>query len=385
MSMNCVFSGPPRSGKTTVMKRLKGQKVDVKKLTTSTDIIDERGPVRMDIMPSCSIVTDQHWVEMEENDEVQAFLNLTIIPNTSDVVTNAKEFEETSRRDKVSEEQDKIVETQTDNAHIEVDALEDEPKNERNSESLEHSSVSPIKHSSLQGAEYIDLASSHPLPSPQNVLKQAQHHSQQIRATRQLCKRHFLRFTDTGGQPELRRFTPLLIPGPSVTFIVFRLNDKLDERLVSKICLATNSERENEEVPYGSYYYINDTIQDIILNIFCQERKSKVRSLIMFIGTHKDLLPEDSAAREECIKEKNEEIIGELEKCAHYDEDMIVKCGNQVLFPVNNSIFDKEHKFIQSSVHRLCDSDKFNVQVDPQQLLLAPDPERCKANSNEFK
>ena len=401
MSMNCVFSGPPRSGKTTVMKRLKDEKVDVTKLTISTDIIDERGPVRMDIMPSCNVVTDQNWVEMEESDEVQAFLNLTIIPNNSDVEMNA---DEASWRDEESEE---LCNTHTlaDDVHIDThdvreerqddteneinskqtleytpeniihskQMLDDESKNKPKSESQELSRKNAGEHSSLKQPEYIKLASGHPLPSPQDVLKQAQHHSQQIRATRQLCKRHFLNLTDTGGQPELRRFTPLLIPGPSITFIVFRLTDELNDCLASKICLKLATDPKKKEVPYGSCYCIKDTIQDIILHIFCQEQHSKVRSSIMFIGTHKDqyLKDLDLATKEKRIKDKNKELMEILEKCPHYDKDMIVKSGDKAIFSVDNSIFENEHRCIRSSVLGLCDSDEFNVTVNPQQLLLA--------------
>ena len=397
MSMNCVFSGPPQSGKTTVMKRLKGQRVDVEKKTKSTDIMDEKGPVRIDIMPSCSVVTDQHWVEMEENDEVQAFLNLTIIPNSDAVEMTPESLEKPSWKeeklyisitvetqskptlDSVGTPENEIHSRQTvkdahENETHSTQRVKDESKTKSKYESEDYSSVESSKtageYSSDVKAKHIDLTSSHHLPSPRDVLKQAQHHSQQIRATRQLCKRHFLHLTDTGGQPELRRFTPLLIPGPSITFIVFRLIDKsLEASLASKVCLST----EGKVVEYGSYYCIKDTIEDITQHIFCQEQHSKVRSSIMFIGTHKDQLPKDPAKRKKRIKDKNKEIMDILERCPHYDKDMIVKSGidKQVIFSVDNSIFEIEHKFIRSSVLDLCGSDKFKVQVNPQQLLLA--------------
>ena len=80
VAMSCAFSGPPRAGKTTVVKRLKGEDVDINEITASTGVVDERGVVRIDFIPSSNVVTDQEWVEMEEDDEVQAFLNLSIIP-----------------------------------------------------------------------------------------------------------------------------------------------------------------------------------------------------------------------------------------------------------------------------------------------------------------
>ena len=389
VTMSCVFSGPPRSGKTTVMKRLKGQRVDVEKITKSTDIMDERGPVRIDIMPSCNVVTDQHWVEMEENDEVQAFLNLIIIPNSE---VNAEGIEEIKWRDeKLQEPETAKIDVQSDDTNGKKKVLlEDEkPETQGKQDTLqgtqifespptlqnddvhsmeEHMHGSVVASNPSKESTSVESASADHLPSPQDVLKQAQHHSQQIRAKRQLCKRHFLHFTDTGGQPELRRFTPLLIPGPSVTFIIFRLTHNLEASLASMVCL----DAAGKEIEYGSCYCIKDTIQDIILHIFCQEQHSNVRSSIMFIGTHKDQLPKDPATREKCIEDKNKEIMEILEKCPHYDKDMIVKSGdNRLIFSVDNSNFEKEHEYIRSSIRGLCDSNKFKVQVNPQQLLLA--------------
>ena len=377
--MSCVFSGPPRSGKTTVVKRLKGQKVDVTKPTPSTGILDERGTVRLDIVPSCNIVTDQHWTEMEEDDEVQAFLNLTIIPKS--------QFDDkiiTPKSTGINQEQNEEV-------YVPVPEFQPGAKSNVEDKSLY---TEPLQNESVLHSEPLqnDVPSTKPdisnipstairtddhLPSPKDVLHQAQIHSQQIRATKRLCKRHFLHLTDTGGQPELRKFVPLLIPGPSITFIVFRLTDhEIDKQLESKVCLQTDMEDEKgnyyREVEYGSYYCIKDTIEDIIQNIFCQELHSKVKSSIMFIGTHKDQLPQDPATRQQLIDTKNKKIEAILKQCPHYDDDMIVKSAdNQVIFAVDNSIFDKEHKFIRSSVLSVCESGKFQVQVFPEQLLLA--------------
>ena len=371
VAMSCVFSGPPRSGKTTVVKRLKGQKVDVKQLTPSTGILDERGTVRLDIVPSCNIVTDQYWAEMEEDDEVQAFLNLTIIPKSQfdDNIISKKSVSINQAENE--ENYEPVPESKPSVQKLETSvSLPTEPQQP---ESVV-TSMPSIKHD-------IPIRTVHTtdhLPSPRDVLHQAQVHSQQIRATKRLCKRHFLHLTDTGGQPELRKSIPLLIPGPSITFIVFRLTDKIEKELESKLCLPTdrevNTDKEvkYEELKYGSYYCIKDTIEDIIQNIYCQELHSKIKSSIMFIGTHKDKLPQDPATRKHLIDTQNKEIEEILKQCPHYDDDMIVKSAdNQVIFAVDNSKFDNEHKFIRSSVLSLCESDKFKVQVMPEQLLLA--------------
>ena len=425
--MSCVFSGPPRSGKTTVVKRLKGEEVDVDEKSASTGVVDERGIVRIDFIPSSNVVTDQEWVEMDEDDEVQAFLNLTIIPQQTGsdedlLIEEESEMSLSSHmdtqplttvdRDSAPSQATKAPPhksaasepSQTVKASLQgVEGPSSTVKAQSPSSSLSVTNVLPtptllpsgqpqssgnterdeeLKKNSgqnvcdavetHQGSEQSDSKVSEEsdsnvieLLSPKSVLKNAQLHSQQIRARRRLCKRHFLYLSDTGGQPEFRKMIALLVPGQSITFTVFDMRYEFDSRYPVRFCHCT----DEDEIEYSSFS-IKGTINDIIEHIFCSELHSKVKGSIMFIGTHKDMIPKEE--REGKIMRRNEELRLILNECPHYHPDMTLKSDeDNIIFCVDNRTFENEHKCIRSSVLRICETERFQVKVKPELLLLA--------------
>ena len=424
--MSCVFSGPPRAGKTTVVKRLKGQDVDINEITASTGVVDERGVVRIDFIPSSNVVTDQEWVEMEEDDEVQAFLNLTIIPQqtgSDEDLDPTNEDSETPQHSHMGESPQtapspnieappveppsqsveassstggapsasvkapsQSVEAspstvgapsasvkapsqsvETPSPRVKTPIATDEAPSQRVNTQLVRVETQPKitqdgGHAGDTHQEKKDMVEL----SPKSVLERAQRQSQQIRAARRLCKRNFLHLSDTGGQPEFRKMIALLIPRQSITFIVSDMRHKFDSRYPVRFCHHTN----DDEIEYSSFS-IKDTINDIIEhNTICSKSHSEVKSSIMFIGTHKDLIPIEH--REDIIMCRNKELLQILEQCPHYHPDMVIRSDEMnIIFCVDNSTFEIEHRCIRSSVMRICESERFQVKVKPELLLLA--------------
>ena len=378
VAMSCVFNGPPRAGKTTVVRRLKGEDVDINVKTASTGVVDEKGVVRIDFIPSSNVVTDQEWVEMEEDDEVQAFLNLTIIPHQKgsdeDLLKVVNEISQTSHMDMPAplpsvEAQRPIFVAQLPSSTKDTLPVTGVPS--ATNVSPQHTSDYPQRDKKNLG----DARNTHQETeesdgdmaelSPKSVLAKAQLHSQQIRATRRLCKRHFLYLLDTGGQPEFRKMIALLIPGQSLTFIVFNMCHEFDSSYSVRFCHRTN----DDEIEYSSFS-ITGTINDIIEHLYCSELHSKVKGSIMFIGTHKDLIPKGKM--EELVERRNKELSRILEQCPHYDADMVIRSDDKnIIFCVDNSTFDTEHKCIRSSVLSICETERFQVKVKPELLLLA--------------
>ena len=431
VAMSCVFNGPPRAGKTTVVRRLKGEDVDINVKTASTGVVDEKGVVRIDFIPSSNVVTDQEWVEMEEDDEVQAFLNLTIIPHQmgsdDDLLKAVKEISQTSHMDMpvhsptIYDGASATIEVPSQTKHEASSLAVEAPPQKRTLWNRFLRSVKiirkPAKVSKVQptgkalavtgvpSATKISPqhASDHPQRdkknvgdarnpnqeteesdgdmaelSPKSVLAKAQLHSQQIRATRRLCKRHFLYLLDTGGQPEFRKMIALLIPGQSLTFIVFNMCHEFDSSYSVRFCHRTN----DEEIEYSSFS-ITGTINDIIEHLYCSELHSKVKGSIMFIGTHKDLIPKGKM--EELVDCRNKELSRILEQCPHYDADMVIRSDDKnIIFCVDNSTFDTEHKCIRSSVLSICETERFQVKVKPELLLLALTLKGAKVNVLPF-
>ena len=388
--MNCVFNGPPRAGKTTVVKRLKGEDVDTTQNSPSTGVVDEGGIIRIDFIPSCNVVTDQDWVEMEEDDEVQAFLNLTIIPpqteqdeqdedlGTEDSETSEPTSSNKSTASKVtSPPSQTVVESADKNAPAPAVDREGSlsvidvpqpvvqpiyspgPTEKLDKDDLiENESDDSVVQKMREGSE-----ANSGMPSSIAVLRKAQLHCQQIRATRRLCKRHFLYISDTGGQPEFRKMISLLVPGPANTMIVFRICDEFNADYPVKFRHGTS------DIQYSSFS-IKETITDIVEHVYCSEIFLNIKGTIMFIGTHKDLIPEEK--QEEVIMRMNKELFQILEQCPHYNPDTVIKSdGKNIIFCVNNTIFESEHKSIRSAVRTICDRDSFQVSVKPEYLLLA--------------
>ena len=366
VAMSCVFSGPPRGGKTTVVKRLKGEDVDINEITASTGVVDEKGVVRIDFIPSSNVVTDQEWVEMEEDDEVQAFLNLSIIPQQTgsdkdfDFLTEGS-FDgvgasSTQASLSASSKPPKLPEHASEQTYTPGTT---KTKNIASSQNENELTTTDAHHEYKTGD--INMTEL----SPKSVLERAQRQSQQIRAARRLCKRHFLHLSDTGGQPEFRKMIALLIPRQSITFIVADMRNDFDSHYPVRYCHRTN----DDEIQYSSFS-IKDTINDIIEHIFCSELHSKVKSSIMFIGTHKDLIPIEK--REEIIMRRNKELLQILEQCPHYHPDMVIRSDEMnIIFCVDNSTFETEHRCIRSRVMSICESERFQVKVKPEVLLLA--------------
>ena len=403
VAMSCVFSGAPRSGKTTIVKRLKGEQFDINETSLSTGVIDEeKGVTRIDIVPSCNIVTDQDWMEMTEDDEIQAFLNLTIIPqqievdndsllsqpadNTTSGQADEKQYGKISgdtseTTDKISDERtDETIGETADDATDErmTEELTDEMTNGPNDGVTGKITEEPGGTSEVteQGA-WNEPSNASPMKntdddkmieelSPMSVLKSAQRHNQQIRATRRLCKCQFLLLSDTGGQPELRKMIPLLLPQPSCIFIVFRIIDKFESSRPVALCYK----KDGSSKEYSSYS-LTETINDIIMHIYCSGMQSK--GSIMFIGTHKDQIEKEmKMSIDRGIMHRNDELRQILSKSPYYQEDMVIKSDhNSLIFCVDNSHIENEHKRIKSIVSELLDSDRYKVQVKPEYLLLA--------------
>ena len=431
--MSCVFSGAPRAGKTTVVKRLKGHHVDINVPLASTGVIDEKGVCRIDFVPSSSIVTDQEWIEMEEDDEVQAFLNLTIIPqrksdeelvliesksdeskeesknrlegeNERDISMKKLEtkdegdiMQESKKTDVTKEEPDTENERSTMQESKKTDVSKEEPDTENEGSKVQDSKKIDVskeeqdtesERSKMQDSKKIGISKEEPqeseknyeletekdieheskksvkdleLPTPMSVLMGALLHSRQIRACKRLSKRHFLLLTDTGGQPEFRKLIPVLIPGPSNTYIVFRLCDEFDSTLPVRFCC-----HNGKEIEYGRTFILREMINDILQNMHC----SKVKGLLMFIGTHKDKIPESK--RNSLFDQKNHELLEILKQCPYYDEDMVIKSDDRrIIFCVDNTTFENEHKCIRSRVLNLCQTATFQVKIKPEYLLFA--------------
>ena len=76
-AMQCVFTGPPRVGKSSFWQRVLG--IMPEKLMPSTDITSSDGPTRLDIRGSCGFavnVSELEWKKLLVEEEMEGFVGL---------------------------------------------------------------------------------------------------------------------------------------------------------------------------------------------------------------------------------------------------------------------------------------------------------------------
>ena len=384
--MNCVFSGPPHVGKSTLLERLMGR--ESMKMFPSTGIFGTKGIVRVELKPSFSIITDQEWHEMQEKDEVDAFLTLTIIPDpsssedvipsskgvTHEIISSADESTPmdtspilTSVVDRSNETSMDLTKETTSDSNEMSSEHEETPASSAstNVSSSESELVKEYKESKKTATSQVILSKNDcsQLPKPIMVLQKAMQHRRQIEATKKLRKRHFLYLTDTGGQPEFRELLPLFLPGPTTTFIVFDLQYEFDS--INEVEFLPS---DLIPVKSGQQFTIKEVINEILQNIYY----SKSQSTVIFIGTHKDLLP--ASELQSIIETRNRDLRELLQDCPYYQksQSMIIQSDQKnLIFCVDNASVNKSHSFVRSAVLGLCSDTRFSVKVKPRWLLFA--------------
>ena len=76
-AMQCVFTGPPRVGKSSFWQRVLG--IMPEKFMPSTDITSSDGPTRLDIRGSCGFavnVSELEWKKLLVEEEMEGFVGL---------------------------------------------------------------------------------------------------------------------------------------------------------------------------------------------------------------------------------------------------------------------------------------------------------------------
>ena len=151
-----------------------------------------------------------------------------------------------------------------------------------------------------------------------------------------------MNMVDTGGQPAFLEMLPALTMGPALYLIFFRLNQELKRtyeiQYVSK---------DNEEVPLGdSSYTVEEVIFQALSSIACFSCASPEKAdmpnpshAAILVGTHKDKLESDTEAK---IKDKDDALQKNVDKILKRDIHEIDKnfvhrfSVNQLIFAVDN-------------------------------------------------
>ena len=127
-------------------------------------------------------------------------------------------------------------------------------------------------------------------------------------------KAMFLQIIDGGGQPSFQEIFPLLISGPSLTVLVFKLTDDLEA--LHPVQYQPESQCEGQMTWHGTYI-VKDIISHALASFAVSQNDTSLPSQckVLLIGTHKDKLEvsqDPQADKERNIKAKIESIAMKL-------------------------------------------------------------------------
>eukprot|EP00731_Ephydatia_muelleri_P012831 Em0007g141a len=160
----------------------------------------------------------------------------------------------------------------------------------------------------------------------------------------------FLQTIDGGGQPSFQEIFPLLISGPSVTLVVFKLTDDLEK--LHQVQYQPD-EGTGESKAWKDYYIVKDIISHALASFAVSQNETTALSRhntktpfscnLLLVGTHKDELEvsqDPHEDKESCKQAKIEYIATQLQ--GWLDQSTAfrcieVRCDKDIITGINNS------------------------------------------------
>ena len=391
--LKVLFFGPPRTGKTSMRRRLIGEIQNLAK-----------EPVQV------STGTAEHYDVIIKEDKNTAWTTLVTESKWSSIkVLCGKEKNTHLLDEELRLLYQLISKTQNKSHHIQT---EDKPLDENSSP------VSPNENSPSKGNESLNQSKSPVRDKQQSPVKdkekvsgtkttesnsntsvpwvgQEHEHSAEYIERKEIDKEfeafdQFLResgegqnkdlqegtilmnMVDTGGQPAFLEMLPALTMGPALYLIFFRLNQELKQtyeiQYVSK---------DTEAVPLGdSSYTVEDVIFQALSSITCFSCASPKKDNMpvpshaaVLVGTHKDKLESDTDAK---VKAKDDVLRKNLDnilKCDFHKIDQTIVhsfSDKQLVFAIDNMTGDNAEltsvrKRLQQIIEQMFQDRKFAI------------------------
>ena len=350
-AMQCIFTGPPRVGKSSFWQRVLG--IIPERLMASTDITSSEGSVRINIRGTCGFavhVSELEWKRLMVEEEMEGFVALV---TQQGIVLHQKLFQEY----KAIEVQLNVVQpvTKQQATTISVENLQpDDMVKSEESNALHLSSTTSGTDNSMldasaathsvkslthkKGQNAVDhYTSNEEMPSPSQVLEQALIMMRQAEATKSIDSASFVYFTDTGGQPEFQEALSLLMAGCNTVLIVLNLEHDLH----SSPLLEYLPSLDEPPIQYHSPYTVGDMLCQSLMSVPVGEGREEEEegtsegmqnaASVFFIGTHKDTVTPQT------IKERNRELADLIKDTPQYQSGVVKHCSAEdIIFAVDN-------------------------------------------------
>ena len=341
-SLKCLFTGPPRVGKTTLKKRL----LKLIKNLISSGVVSPSGGLEKPIS--------------------------VIIGETRECVTVVMEsdIDWKPQHDLLDEAQ--IVLEFIDKTHHQTPQTPG-PK----------SPPKPVLHTPVATIA-VPFTSGPDPPTPReaeaDTLDEAKQLMQEVLASRKLHtikdieKTTTLYFMDTGGQPEFHEIMPIILNGPALHLVFFNLTINLDDSISIRFC---HQDGTDSVITYNSSYTGKQMIFQLLSSLYYLSKGLSPDSepAAVLIGTHLDQLKDQEGQGERKVQEINDSLT-ELFSNAEFLPQAFLTYPKQdekstIFIPVNNYSGDEEEiKQLQAFLRRVIDNRFGSVELPSSWLFF---------------
>ena len=350
-----VIVGIARSGKDSLLKRLLGERPSDK--VPSTGVAETAFQVRVEKSSSNTVsacVEGSNWIRLTvfDDEAIEMMAQLTskqkpVMPTQTETVAYID-----------------ACETAAEVAHNKVGVLTSNPTHTRFSESHNPNTIK-------------DEDNVKPQREIPCVLKEAL----KTKQLQQHLEDHWsIYLSNTGGQMEFQELLPLLVSGPSMFFITFRLDRDLNQRY--EIEYEVTSDGPHPKIfNYTSNATPLETILQTLASIDAvgtydyssqQRERATLTYKVFIVGTHCDLL-ETSIHNTPAVQSKIKEIdlmLKESVENASYFRHIKFSAEDQMIFTVDNfSTNENDFQLIRSSVEQVVITGDF-ATTSPSHWLI---------------
>ena len=305
ITMHCVFLGLPRSGKSSLIRRLLGKRLS---MSTSTGVAEKA--IKVEIRKSTAQVSGLLWCELEDLDD-EAILVMCNLSKTAPV--------------------DLTAHTTDDSQPGKGFSLHQFFRNlfTRGSRNKQHKKAASSSPSLVESQSPGEQGMKPPLDMFRDAFRKKQSKLKEL-----VDEPWMLYITDTGGQPEFQELLPILVSGPSLFFLVFSLHLELNKKF--RVEYITSHGKVT--VPYEAGLTVLEMLHQSLATIastsvsrMVGDRKVMIQPNIFFVATHKDLVSEEHIHQVDIT-------LQEVVKGTEAYKDGMVQFGSesQMIIAVNN-------------------------------------------------
>ena len=369
-----IFLGPPRLGKTTARRRLKGEIADISSAAEpeqpSTGAVESGGNVV--VRNSTAVITPSEWSVLKDLTEEAHMLlqfiysrnlelNQTHVPSDKG---SSKEIHTEVSSEKIHIHSDKIVE-KVSNAQIRSDE-----------DTLSVKTVSHPQMTSDEDSTSSSLKDQRGSDKPRGFTKIPKLFRNAVnpkfwKDIKRLFKDSaLLKMEDTGGQPEFMDMLPALTIGPALYLLFCKLIDDLLNRYTVSYLSPSSGEFTT---PVESSYTVEEVLLTALASVSCfssysaiseasveEGHSSEVREILTssfksvayIVGTHKDLVSEEQ------IEAFDQQLQHSIRSTDFFREDLVqFSSEKRMILAIDNmnggaKEIKKVRKFLERGIHR---------------------------------